>query len=144
MNVSVEITDPPTSTTQAVVNEINVTPLVDVMLVLLIIFMVTTPMMQQGIDIDLPETASSGIPVVEEPFILKIAANGRISVGDTIIPMKDLKKKLEAIYKVRKEKHIYIQADRSVNYGVVAEALAEVKMAGIHGIGLVTLPRSSP
>jgi biopolymer transport protein TolR len=124
-----------------VLSEINVTPLVDVMLVLLIIFMVTTPMMQQGIDIELPETASSGTPTAEEPFVLMIKKNRKIYVGDQIIASPDLAKRLQAIFETRRNKQIYLQADRTVDYGFVAETMAAIREAGIYNIGLVTLPK---
>ena len=125
-----------------VVSEINVTPLVDVMLVLLIIFMVTTPMMQQGIDIELPETAASGVATSDEPFVLVIKKNKKLYVGETNIPMVDLQKRLKAIFETRKNKQVYLQADRAVDYGFVAETMAEIRAAGIFNIGLVTLPKN--
>jgi biopolymer transport protein TolR len=122
-------------------SEINVTPLVDVMLVLLIIFMVTTPMMQQGIDIELPETANSGVPTADEPFVLVIRKNKHLYVGDQMIPTDDLEKRLSSIFETRKNKQIYLQADKSVDYGFVAETMAEIRAAGIFNIGLVTIPK---
>ena len=130
-------------------SEINVTPLVDVMLVLLIIFMVTAPMMQQGIDVDLPETAASGVETQSEPFILTIDKNEKIVLSgskdkDRVeISIKSLRGKLAAIFKTRKNKQIYIQADKTVSYGFVASTMAEIRAAGILNIGLVTLPKSS-
>ena len=123
-------------------SEINITPFVDVMLVLLVIFMVTTPMMQQGIEVNLPETASSGVATHEDPFVLIIHRNGQIKAGTVNLPIRSLRQKLMAIFKTRANKQIYIQADKSVDYGVVAEVLGEVKAAGIANIGLVTLPRA--
>jgi biopolymer transport protein TolR len=124
-----------------VMSEINVTPLVDVMLVLLIIFMVTAPMMQQGLEIELPETAASGVSTSEEPFVLVINKSKRITVGGQNIPIGDLQKRLQAIFEKRPNKQIYIQADKAVDYGFVAETMAEVRAAGITNIGLVTLPK---
>ena len=124
-----------------VMSEINVTPLVDVMLVLLIIFMVTAPMMQQGLEIELPETAASGVSTSEEPFVLVINKSKRITVGGQAIPIADLQKRLQAIFEKRPNKQIYIQADKAVDYGFVAETMAEVRAAGITNIGLVTLPK---
>lgn len=122
-------------------SEINVTPLVDVMLVLLIIFMVTAPMMQQGIDIALPETAASGMQTTDEPFVLTIRENNKIYVAKDEIDITGLRRKLKAIFATRKNKQIYLKADKSVNYEMVAKALAEIRAAGIYNIGLVTLPQ---
>ncbi|NUN05990.1 MAG: biopolymer transporter ExbD [Bdellovibrio sp.] len=129
------------SKSRATLSEINVTPLVDVMLVLLIMFMVTTPLMQQGIEVDLPKTSSSGVELNDEPFVLVIGADQKMTVAKTKIAMSDLRPKLKAIFENRKNKQIYIQADRKVDYGFVAEAMAEIRAAGIFNIGLVTLPK---
>jgi biopolymer transport protein TolR len=111
------------------------------MLVLLIIFMVTTPMMQQGIDIELPETTASGVATNDEPFVLVIRKNKKLYVGEQVIASADLQKRLQAIFEKRKNKQIYLQADRSVDYGFVAETMADIRAAGIYNIGLVTLPK---
>ncbi len=124
-------------------SEINVTPLVDVMLVLLIIFMVTAPMLQQGIDVSLPETSNTGLTVKEEPFVLSLHKDQKIFVDKEELPLQTLRAKLGAIFENRNDKQIYIQADREVPYGFVAEAMGEIKAAGITGIGLVTLPKTS-
>ena len=129
------------SKSRMALSEINITPMVDVMLVLLIIFMVTTPMMQQGIDIDLPEVSSSGTPTTDEPFILEIRKNKHLYVGDTEIHLVQLSQKLKAIFLTRKNKQIYLQADRNVDYGLVAETMGEIRAAGISNISLVTLPK---
>lgn len=125
-----------------VLSEINVTPLVDVMLVLLIIFMVTAPMMQQGLDVELPETSNSGMQVGDEPFVLIIGKDKSLRAGQAHIPMNELKTKLKAIFSTRKNKQIYIQADRAVDYGTVAEAMGEIRAAGIYSIGMVTIPKT--
>ncbi|UYL10407.1 biopolymer transporter ExbD [Bdellovibrio sp. SKB1291214] len=126
---------------RATLSEINVTPLVDVMLVLLIMFMVTTPLMQQGIDVDLPKTSASGVEMNEEPFVLVIGHDQKMTIAKTRIQMADLKTKLKAIFENKKNKQIFIQADRKVDYGFVAEAMAEIRAAGIFNIGLVTVPK---
>lgn len=126
---------------RATLSEINVTPLVDVMLVLLIMFMVTTPLMQQGIDVQLPKTASSGVDLNDEPFVLVINAQRKITVAKETLDPKNMREKLKSIFSHRKNKQIYIQADKSVDYGFVAEVMAEIRAAGIYQIGLITLPK---
>ncbi|MCX7977371.1 MAG: biopolymer transporter ExbD [Bdellovibrionaceae bacterium] len=125
------------------ISEINVTPLVDVMLVLLIMFMVTAPLMQQGIQVELPKTASSGVELNNEPFVLVVEKSGQIKIGKSSIDPSKLRDKLKAIFSTGKYKQIYIQADKSANYGIVAEVIAEVKAAGISGIGLITVPKDN-
>lgn len=126
---------------RATLSEINVTPLVDVMLVLLIMFMVTTPLMQQGINVELPKTAASGVELNEEPLVLVIDAQKNLKIAKATLSMNQLGEKLKAIMATRKNKQIYIQADRRVDYGVVAEAMGEIRKAGIFSIGLVTNPK---
>jgi biopolymer transport protein TolR len=132
----------PKSGSRTVLSEINVTPFVDVMLVLLIIFMVTAPMMQQGLDIELPQTSNSGVPTTDEPFILSVKKDGTIHAGDATMKMSELKTKLQAIFSTRKNKQVYIQADARVDYGTVAEVMGEVRAAGIYSIGMITLPKA--
>lgn len=122
-------------------SEINVTPLVDVMLVLLIIFMVTAPMMKQGVEVNLPETVNSGVSTPEDPFVLSINKAGEIFIEKTKIPVNSLSTKLKAIFMSRKDKEVFIQADKKVEYGVVANAMAEVRAAGISKIALLTQPK---
>jgi len=123
-------------------SEINVTPLVDVMLVLLIIFMVTAPMMQQGFEVDLPKATAAGVSVSEDPLLIVIQKNRRVYIGTANIPIKQIQEKITAIMENRKNKQVNIQADKDVDYGAVAEAMGELKAAGIESIGLITLPKS--
>ncbi|MBC7420900.1 MAG: biopolymer transporter ExbD [Bdellovibrio sp.] len=129
------------SSSRMVMSEINVTPFVDVMLVLLVIFMVTAPMMQQGLEVNLPKTASSGVALSEDPFVLTIDSSGRLKAADIQINIADAREKIKAIFETRKNKQIYIQADRKVDYGVVAEVMGEIRAAGILNINLITLPK---
>lgn len=131
----------PTKGSSRTMSEINVTPFVDVMLVLLVIFMVTAPMMQQGLDVNLPKTASTGVALNEDPFVLIIQANGKIKAGGVEISSENLDKKIKAIFENRKNKQVYIQADKKVDYGTVAYVMGEVRTAGIANISLITLPK---
>ena len=124
-----------------VIADINVVPYIDVMLVLLVIFMVTAPMMQQGLEVNLPKTSSSGISLNEDPFILVLDANGKIKISQVAVNITDLKNKLKGLFETRKNKQIYIQADKKVSYGTLAEVMAEVRAAGILNMSLVTLPK---
>ncbi len=121
-------------------SEINVTPFVDVMLVLLIIFMVTAPLMQQGIDVDLPETTTQPIRVRNDPLILSVEANGKYHLGRTEVPIGELVAKLEAIFDARGSKQLFLRADRKVAYGVVVKAMAAARAAGSTQLGIVTEP----
>lgn len=122
-------------------SEINVTPFVDVMLVLLVIFMVTAPMMQQGIDVNLPKTSSAGVELNEDPFIVSINEGGKIKIAGVNVEMTSLKTKLKAIFENKKNKQIYIQADKKVDYGIVAEVMGEARAAGIFNQSLITIPK---
>ena len=129
------------SSSRMAISDINVTPFVDVMLVLLVIFMVTAPMMQQGLDVNLPKTSSTGVALDEDPFVLSIDSTGKIKVGGIEIKSDILNTKLKAIFVNRKNKQIYIQADKKVDYGTVAFVMGEIRMAGITNISLITLPK---
>ncbi len=123
---------------QRVLSEINVTPFVDVMLVLLVIFMVTAPMMQQGLSIELPDAKNTGLQVPEDPFIIVIKRDRKIYLGTKVVPVSKIQTKLKAIFKNRRSKAVYIQADKNVDYGIVAETLGEVQSAGLKQVNLVT------
>jgi len=120
------------------VAEINVTPLVDVVLVLLIIFMVTAPMLSMGIDVNLPRVKSKTIDVNEEKLVLTINKDGEIFINRTKIPKDELKVKLESIFTARIDKEIFLRADKSVAYGFVVEVMSEIRKAGVDKLGMVT------
>lgn len=120
--------------------EINVTPLVDVVLVLLIIFMVTAPLMQRGVDVDLPRTASQ-TSENEERLIVSLDKNGKIFINDIEIPLEDLGDQLERrIPSLKNQKAVFLRADRTLQYGVVMEVMDKIKRSGIPTVGLVTEP----
>jgi biopolymer transport protein TolR len=125
---------------QPLISDINVTPLVDVMLVLLIIFMVTAPMMMHGVKVDLPRTESRAIKTEEDPLLLTITKKGDIFIEDYKVEYKGLKEKLEKIFANRAGKEILLQADKEVPYGVVMRVMAQVKEAGITKVGMITRP----
>ena len=120
--------------------EINVTPFVDVMLVLLIIFMVTAPMLQQGFDVDLPETTTQPLRLREEPLVLTVTKDGTYLIAKQEIPLEQLQPKLEAILEGLDDRDVYLRADREAPYGVVVKAMAAARLAGAKTLGIVTEP----
>ena len=120
--------------------DINVTPLVDVMLVLLIIFMVTAPILQQGVGIDLPKVAAAPLASADDQLVVNIAKTGQVYLNDTPYSLAQLTEKLRAIGPARRERPIYVRADQAVSYGQVMRAMAAVREAGLVRVGLVTEP----
>ena len=120
--------------------EINVTPLVDVMLVLLIIFMVTAPMLTQGVDVNLPQANAKAMRSDEERLVLTVDANSRIFIGKQPVEFNQMSRALRAIAERRKDRQVYFRADRAVPYGFVVKVIAEVRNAGIEKLGMVTEP----
>ena len=121
-------------------SEINVTPFVDVMLVLLIIFMVTAPMMMQGVDVNLPQTTAKNIKTKEDPLILSVNSKREIFLENRKVSLNDLEKKVKSIFKYRREKEVLLKADKDVPYGFVIKVMASVKNAGIEKLGMITEP----
>jgi biopolymer transport protein TolR len=121
-------------------SDINVTPLVDVMLVLLIIFMVTAPMIQQGVKVDLPKTKAPQMASDQPKLVLALTKDRRIFIGETEVPYAALKEKLENNEKLKREKELYLHADRTLPYGYVVDVMAIIKDAGIENLGMVTDP----
>ena len=124
-------------------SEINVTPMVDVMLVLLIIFMVTAPLIQQGVKVNLPETRAAPVESNEKKLVLSVDASRRVFLGDVEIPLDDLEEKLKTNAKAQADKEIYLHADKEIPYGVVVEVMAAAQRAGIGNLGMITDPVSS-
>ena len=121
-------------------SEINVTPFVDVMLVLLIIFMVTAPMMVQGVDVALPEVTAEPITAEKEPLVVSIDAQNRVFISDYEVPVDSLSQKLARILETRSDREVYLRADKEIPYGMVVRVMAEIKNAGVDRLGMVTLP----
>jgi biopolymer transport protein TolR len=121
-------------------SDINVTPFVDVMLVLLIIFMVTAPMMIQGLDVSLPTATAEPLPSKEEPLIISIDKSSQIFISDFQVTAEFLREKLSAILKGRNDRTVYLKADKDVSYGTVVEVMSEIKGAGVEKLGMVTEP----
>jgi biopolymer transport protein TolR len=119
--------------------EINVTPLVDVMLVLLIVFMVTAPLLTSGLHIDLPEVQASNTPIKDAKLLLSITKTERILFGEDDVT-KDVEKVLLANPRVQKEHELYIRADKEARYGVVARAVAAARSAGVTSLNLLVEP----
>ena len=120
--------------------EINVTPFVDVMLVLLIIFMVTAPMMMQGVDVNLPRTKTETITSEEERLVISITAKREIYLNEYKISLDSLQKKLRAIFQNRPDRAVFLRADQTLPYGFVMEVMAAVRQSGIKRMGMVTEP----
>lgn len=118
--------------------DINVTPFVDVVLVLLIIFMVTAPLMLQGMDVNLPETTTQPIRMPEAPLVLTITKDGQYSLARKIIALEELQTKLEAVFDARGSKEVFLRADEDAPYGVVVQGMAAARRAGATRLGIVT------
>jgi biopolymer transport protein TolR len=119
-------------------SEINVTPLVDVMLVLLIIFMVCSPMLVAGVQVDLPKTKAAALAGQDEPIAISIDKSGSIYIQESKVKIQDLAAKLEAVLKEKKETRIFVRGDRKIDYGKVMEVFGAIKVAGYKNVALVT------
>lgn len=128
---------------KAPLGEINVTPLVDVMLVLLIIFMVSAPMMNTGVDVDLPAAQAPQVEISEEKLLLTVSKDQKVYLGRDEVAYDKLEATLLANDRMQREKELYVQADANVPYGFVVKVIAIVKKAGISKLGLVTDPLAS-
>jgi len=122
----------------ALASQINVTPLVDVMLVLLIIFMVTAPIIQQGVEVKLPRVKAQALPGKDQQFIVSITRDEKVYLNDTRVSTEQLSEKLRAISVERPDRQVFLRADEAVPYGEVVRTMAAIKAAGIENVGMVT------
>jgi len=125
---------------RGLVADINVTPLVDVMLVLLIIFMVTAPMMTQGLEVDLPEATTKALRQQEEPLVVTIKKEGDVYLRKEKMTSAVLQQQLRAMSPEVKKEGIYLRADKNVPYGVVTSTMADIHAAGFDKLGMITIP----
>ncbi len=123
-----------------VMADINVTPFVDVMLVLLVIFMVTAPMMQQGVQVNLPKADTKAMTPLEDTVVVTVNKNGKLFINKDEVSAADLRSKLADMFATREKKEIFLKADAGVPYGEVVKAMADIKGAGIERLGMVTEP----
>lgn len=124
-------------------SDINVTPFVDVMLVLLIIFMVTAPMLIEGVNVSLPEATSEALPAEQDPLIITIDKNNLLYINDYQVALDFLQEKLIKILEGRVGQEVYLKADKNILYGMVVRVMSEIKGAGIEKLGMVTEPIKS-
>ncbi|MBI1276394.1 protein TolR [bacterium] len=143
MGASINSNNRRTRSRRGVMSEINVTPFVDVILVLLIIFMVAAPMLTAGVTVDLPDSAASALPGDDEPLTLSVNAKGQIFVQETEVPLEELIAKLEAITNAKKDTRIFIRGDKQVDYGKVMQVMGAINAAGFSKVALVTAPMDS-
>ncbi|HOV90993.1 MAG TPA: ExbD/TolR family protein [Syntrophorhabdaceae bacterium] len=127
--------------TKTPMSEINIIPLVDVMLVLLIIFMITAPMMQHGMNIDIPKLTTRPLPAKDEPQILSITRERQIILNEKKLDFKDLKPAVEFLFINKTNKEIFLRADKDVPYGFVVTCMGLIREAGIEKINIVTKPQ---
>ena len=130
------------SDSDRLISDINVTPFVDVMLVLLVIFMVTAPMMMQGVDVALPETTSQPLAAKKENLVITINNQNQIFINNYQVEIDFLQDKLNKILEGRDNREVYLRADREISYGFVVRVMAEIKAAGVDKLGMVTEPIS--
>ncbi len=119
-------------------SEINVTPFVDVMLVLLIIFMVTAPLLTAGVPIELPQSQGKQLEAPKEPLTISLQANGDVFIGETAVPLDELAAKLKAIAKNGYDEQIFVRGDKGISYGQVMRVMGRISAGGFKKVSLVT------
>ncbi len=127
-------------TPRAPIAEINVTPLVDVMLVLLVVFMITAPLLTSGVNVNLPEADAEPIPGNDEPIVVSVKADGQVLLFETPVEAETLAAKLDAIKAERPDQRVFVRGDRDVDYGRIMEVISLISASGRHRVALVTVP----
>ena len=122
-------------------SDINVTPFVDVMLVLLIVFMVAAPMMIEGVEVSLPQATSKPMETEQEQLIVTVNKDGEIFLNDYKVALGELKEKLDLIIKGQSDREVYLRADKEIAYGIVVRVMSEIKDSGVERLGMVTEPQ---
>ncbi len=124
-------------------SEVNVVPLVDIMLVLLIIFIITAPMMQQGLGIDIPNVTAKPLPSKDDPQVLNITADERLVLNEKNLELKNLKEAVRFLFANKSNKELFLKADKNVPYGFVVKCMGLVREAGVEKVNIVTKPESN-
>ncbi len=127
-----------------VLSQINVTPLVDVMLVLLVIFMVTAPILHQGVNVNLPRVQAGALSGEDVQLVVTVSPQGKIYLNDAAMGTPELLAKLQAVLREQPDRSVYLRADASVPYGDVMRVLAAIRQAGVQRLGMVTEPPAQP
>lgn len=125
-------------------SEINITPMVDVMLVLLIIFMVAAPLMTTGVTVDLPQSKASPVAGQDEPLSVTVTADGKVYIQKSLIALKDFQTKLRAVTGEKKDTRIFVRGDRNVDYGKIMQVVGEINAAGFGKVALITDVAGAP
>ena len=128
----------------SLVSEINVTPMVDVMLVLLIIFMVAAPLMQQGVEVNLPEANAESVPSTEKQLVLTVTKERKVYLGTSEVPFERITELLSANARLKEDKELFLHADQDMPYGVVVQIMAAAKKGGAENLAMITDPVTGP
>lgn len=125
-------------------SDINVTPFVDVMLALLIVFMIAAPMMVQGVDVSLPQAVAKPLPAETDQLVISVNKENQVYINEVQVPLDSLREKLIKILENRTDREVYFRADQTITYGTAIRVMSEIKSAGVERLGMVTEPLKDP